>query len=182
MKSIFFLIMISSSGFTNNKYIIYPSENIGNKNWIAINDDVMGGISNSSVIVNENKNLIFTGNISFENNGGFSSCRMFVDFENFFDFESFMLKIKGDGKIYKLVLRTMNSPIYYSVNFKTKEYEWITKKINISEFKPFYRGRKIMESTQFKLNDIKYIGFQISDKQEGPFSLEVLSVITYNSK
>ena len=36
----------------------------------------MGGISTSELYLNNDKNLIFNGNLSLENNGGFTSSRM----------------------------------------------------------------------------------------------------------
>ena len=52
--------------------IIYPKDNIGIKNWNIVNDDVMGGISRSSLSMNDENNLIFSGYLSLENNGGFA--------------------------------------------------------------------------------------------------------------
>ena len=56
--------------------IIYPKDNIGIKNWNIVNDDVMGGISRSSLSMNDENNLIFSGYLSLENNGGFASSRL----------------------------------------------------------------------------------------------------------
>ena len=40
--------------FAQNITIIKPSENIGIDNWNIVNDGVMGGISHSSIYLNEN--------------------------------------------------------------------------------------------------------------------------------
>ena len=39
----------------------------------------MGGISQSNIYLNEEKNIIFAGNVSLENNGGFASIRKAFD-------------------------------------------------------------------------------------------------------
>ena len=50
--------------------LINTNQNIGVKGWSIVNDDVMGGISTSLISLNEEKNLIFKGYLSLENNGG----------------------------------------------------------------------------------------------------------------
>ena len=55
--------------------LLNPEKNIGLDNWNIVNDDVMGGISTSYLSVSDGKSLIFNGNLSLENNGGFASTR-----------------------------------------------------------------------------------------------------------
>ena len=56
--------------------LLNPEKNIGLDNWNIVNDDVMGGISTSYLSVSDGKSLIFNGNLSLENNGGFASSRL----------------------------------------------------------------------------------------------------------
>ena len=49
--SLFFEIPMSSQSLD----LINPSKDIGIKKWTIVNDDVMGGISNSSVLINDKK-------------------------------------------------------------------------------------------------------------------------------
>merc|ERR1712137_566657 len=41
--------------------------------WYALNDNVMGGVSNGNVTKNDANNLSFWGKLSSENRGGFAS-------------------------------------------------------------------------------------------------------------
>ena len=61
--------------------------------WFVVNDNVMGGVSNSSMIFTENETLVFKGRVSLDNNGGFASVRL----------NTRNLKVKKDQKL-KLVL------------------------------------------------------------------------------
>ena len=45
------------------------------QDWIIVNDVVMGGRSSSTFKLDEDGEGVFEGNISLENNGGFSSLR-----------------------------------------------------------------------------------------------------------
>ena len=46
--------------------------------WQIVNDSVMGGLSTSQAYEKDNS-LIFTGNVSLENNGGFASIRTTIN-------------------------------------------------------------------------------------------------------
>ncbi len=72
--------------------------------WVAINDGVMGGLSQGTPAVSEGS-LFFTGKLSLENNGGFSSVRASGDFD--FDGKTALtLRVRGDGRTYQLRLST----------------------------------------------------------------------------
>ena len=74
---VFLFIFISMNSQSID--IVNPKNNIGLKNWNIVNDDVMGGISKSFLSINDENNLIFSGNVSLKNNGGFASTRMGLD-------------------------------------------------------------------------------------------------------
>ena len=45
------------------------------KNWQIVGDNVMGGKSSGSFQINDQGNGVFQGEVSLENNGGFSLLR-----------------------------------------------------------------------------------------------------------
>ncbi len=166
------IIIFHSSIFAQNVTIIQPSKNIGIDNWNIVNDGVMGGISQSSIYLNEANNIQFIGNVSLENNGGFASCRMGYNGTQLKGVTKFLLRVKGDGNIYKLRFRMKGSYANYSADFSTMEGEWVDIEIPIEEFKPYYFGRKT-RAPRFKTHKINSLGILISDKQTGNFFLEV---------
>ena len=70
--------------------------------WI-VNDGVMGGVSQSG-LRHDPQGMIFEGQVSLENNGGFASMRSPARFER--ETQVLELTTRGDGKRYKLILRT----------------------------------------------------------------------------
>ena len=46
------------------------------KDWRIVNDGVMGGISKSTIVLNETGNGEFSGHVSLANNGGFASVQL----------------------------------------------------------------------------------------------------------
>lgn len=150
--------------------LIMQSEN----RWRIVNDGVMGGLSSSKTIIQDDK-IIFSGNVSLENNGGFASLRSPVNEYNFEEYSGIEIRIKGDGNRYSISMKetTYFTGLFYTFTFETKKDEWITVKIPIDKFKPYYFGREVNSNKKIPLNNIKEISLLIGDKQQGSFNLEI---------
>ena len=166
---LFFEVPMSSQ----NLDLINPSKEIGIKNWTIVNDDVMGGVSNSTVLINDKKHLIFKGYLSLENNGGFASSRLDIGKNNLNGIKFFEIKLKGDGNNYKLRLRQKNMRASYSCDFKSRKNEWIIVQLPVENFRPTWRGYTYSNYPDLDLDKVNSLSLQISDKQEGKFNLEV---------
>jgi len=144
-----------------------------NARWYVVNDSVMGGISNSQVLY-ENDNLVFTGNVSLANNGGFASIRTLLDVQSQ-DITKIMLRVKGDGQTYQLRLRTNEymDGAAYTRSFSTTKSEWLNIEFLPEDFQLTYRGRLLEQQPTINFKDIKQLGFMIAGKQAGEFRLEV---------
>ena len=158
--------------FSQNVTMVDPSNNIGIDKWGIVNDGVMGGISQSNIYLNKANNIIFAGNVSLENNGGFASIRRGFDGNELKGLSTFLLRVKGDGSIYKFRLTMKGSYANYSADFKTIENQWMDIEIPIENFKPYYFGRSI-RAPKFKVHKVSSMSILISDKQEGNFALEI---------
>lgn len=150
-------------------------------NWETINDVVMGGVSESRVSVTENKTALFQGVVSLENYGGFSSMRTHPGEFDLSGYHGLIARVKGDGKDYRLRLRTDNSHdgIAYQAYFSTEKDTWITARLSFDAFIPVFRGRVIEDAPELNVSGIRRIGFMISDKQAGPFRLEIEWIKAY---
>ncbi|NNF35222.1 MAG: CIA30 family protein [Saprospiraceae bacterium] len=142
--------------------------------WRVVNDSVMGGVSTSSVNY-EDGNLIFTGNVSLDNNGGFASIRTLPVQMNLEDYTHVSLRVKGDGNKYSFRLWTSSrwDGASYVINFDTKENEWIEVDLPIGDFYPQFRGYQLRDYPRLDPSKIRQLGILISDKQEGEFKIEV---------
>jgi hypothetical protein len=142
--------------------------------WRIVNDGVMGGLSSSNAVVKDDK-IVFSGNVSLENNGGFASLRSPVKDYNFEKFSGLEIKLKGDGKRYSFSMKetTYFNGYFYTSSFETKKDEWIVVQIPFNEFKLYYYGKETSSNKKIPLNNIKEISLLIGDKQEGNFITEV---------
>lgn len=144
--------------------------------WRIVNDGVMGGLSESQTSWDKkNGTMIFSGNVSLENYGGFASVRTEpINFKKG-TFKKILLRVKGDGKTYKFRMRNSSrfDGIAYSLDFKTKKDEWIEIELATDDFQPTFRGRIYSRYGKIDTNDLQQVGFLIAGKQEGKFQLEV---------
>ena len=144
-----------------------------NARWYVVNDSVMGGISNSQVLQNDG-NLVFTGNVSLANNGGFASIRTLLDVKNQ-NITKIVLRVKGDGQTYQLRLRTNEymDGAAYAHSFSTTKSEWLNIEFLPEDFQLTYRGRLLEQQPTISFKEINQLGFMIAGKQAGEFRLEV---------
>lgn len=169
---LFVFLLWQTNIFSQSITMVDPSNNIGIDKWGIVNDGVMGGISQSNIYLSEASNIIFAGNVSLANNGGFASIRRGFDGNQLKGLSTFLLRVKGDGSIYKFRLTTKGSYANYSADFKTIKNQWMDIKIPVENFKPYYFGRSI-RAPKFKVHKVNSMSILISDKQEGNFSLEI---------
>lgn len=169
---------------TKSEMILFNFESPGDLNeWRIVNDGVMGGLSQSSITLTEDKTAVFQGTVSLENNGGFSSTRTSPRLYNLTNNKGIAVHFRGDGKGYQLRLRTDDrfDGISYRYHFNTKSNEWKTIRVAFEDFVPVFRGRVLKDVEPIAPNKIQQVGFLISDKQAGPFRLEVDWIKTYKN-
>ena len=160
---VFMTLMTSKIIFDFNK-----DSNI--KQWRIVNDGVMGGLSVGSFTLSPNGHGLFKGEISLENNGGFSSVRYRFEKLQVTEDSKITIKLKGDGKNYQFRVKDDSSNYYsYIVTFPTSG-EWEEIKISLKDMYPSFRGRKL-DMPNFSKNSIEEIVFLIGNKRTENFTL-----------
>jgi hypothetical protein len=146
--------------------------------WQIVNDDVMGGVSTSRFQILTNGGAVFSGVVSLENNGGFASVRSSPAQQNLTGLGAFVVRVRGDGRRYKLTVRTetgFDTPIYQCA-FTTKRGEWEEHRLLFKDFVPTFRGRTLTDALPLDPANVSSVGFIIADKQAGAFRLEIASI------
>lgn len=149
--------------------------------WMPINDVVMGGVSTGRLEATGNDTVAFTGLVSLENSGGFASVRSGPGEHDLRGYSGLELRIGGDGRRYKINLKTdlRADGILYRAVFETREDEWQTLRLPFEEFLPSFRGRIAREAPPLDLSCVASLGLMISDRQNGPFRLEIAGIGAY---
>ena len=151
------------------------SQNESLSEWRSVNDTVMGGISSSRIEQTESGNALFAGTVSLDNNGGFASIRGPSMQESIAGFKGIAVRLRGDGKKYKIGLRTdeMFDGVFHQAGFLSQNGAWQEVKIPFTDFVPTYHGRRLSDDKRIEPEEIKSVSFLIADKQKGPFRLEI---------
>ena len=148
------------------------------------NDGVMGGFSKGNLQRNENGTVTFSGTLSLENNGGFSLWRLAEGKWDLSAADGITLRVKGDGRTFKVRLATDERFRFGRVSFQadlpTKKDTWTKVTIPFSSLKASWRGRDL--KNKFDPAKIREIGIILSDKNPGTFELEIASIATSKSK
>jgi monofunctional biosynthetic peptidoglycan transglycosylase len=146
--------------------------------WIAVNDNVMGGLSDGKAYLSEDSCLIFSGLISLENNGGFSSIRTLPQDFELSDYKGIRIRIMGDGRKYQFRLRDNRNfdGVAFKQEFQTTANTWIEIDLPFESFLPSYRGRILQDVQPVVATEIRQMGFLIADKEAGPFILKVSEI------
>ncbi|MFS8859310.1 CIA30 family protein [Synechococcus sp. H60.1] len=165
-----------------------------NQFWGILDDVVMGGVSQSQLLWGEGE-LLFTGQVSTANFGGFVSTRTRnwqppLDASGFAGLE---LRLRGDGQRYKVLLRDQggwDSPAY-SYAFDTTPGEEQTVQVPFAEMVPTFRARRVaapplntrqIHSLQLMLSKFEADGSPNPRFRPGPFRLGVRWIGLYRQK
>lgn len=149
--------------------------------WYVVNDNVMGGRSDGGFNQDQGE-LDFTGNTN-TNGGGFSSIRTKPLQLDLSTSTGIQLRVLGDGRRYTWRLATTANhrgrPVSYWADFETQDGTWSTVNIPFSSFIPKYRGSRL-DGPPLDIREITGMGLMIYDNLDGPFSLRLVSVHSYN--
>jgi monofunctional biosynthetic peptidoglycan transglycosylase len=145
--------------------------------WGPVDDVVMGGRSRSRLEPCPG-GAAFTGLVSLENGGGFASVRTRPGRWDLGAASAFVLRVRGDGRRYKLTVRADDGfdGVQYQATFDTTPGEWQDVMLPLAEFVASFRGRRIADAPPLDPARVRAFGFMISEKQAGPFRLEVATL------
>lgn len=167
---------ISSAAFAEScpvKMSMNTAQDVSN--WRAVNDGVMGGLSSGGPSF-QNGHMVFAGVIN-TNGGGFSSVRTPVAPGALADMTALKLRVKSDGRAYKVTLRTDARYGWRDVSFQTEitakpKGQWGEVIVPFSDLKATVFGRRV-RGAKFNSAKVQSIGIIIADGRDGPFQLDV---------
>ena len=173
---ILLIILIHMSSFTppnQDSIMVFEFNSQSNiSSWRVVNDDVMGGVSSSSFTLSKEYKGLFTGHVSTDNYGGFASVRYSMPTIRIGKMNALKIRIKGDGKDYQFRLKHKSTDYYSYVTTFPTSGNWQTLELNLSEFYPSFRGRKL-DIPNFDKKSISQISILIANKKNEAFELEI---------
>lgn len=140
--------------------------------WEVEDDIVMGGRSQGALSINDDGHAVFSGDVSLENNGGFSSIQHYFAPIDVSHCRTAFLRLKGDGKSYQFIVEsTRGDRHYYVYEFQTGS-DWQIIKVPLAEMYPVYRGDRLT-IPNYPGQTLSMIRFLIANKKAESFRLEI---------
>ena len=173
---IIIIVMMISNTFLNAEVIYDFSENNNLDGWYVVDDGVMGGRSRGRLQIENNDTGLFSGKISLDNYGGFSSIRYYAGNLKVQKNKYITMIVKGDDKYYQLRIRASRNDRYvYTKKFFAKS-GWQEIRIPLESMEPYFRGQRLNKNN-FNKKYISEIGFLIGNKVREKFELRIRSII-----
>jgi hypothetical protein len=148
--------------------------------WFNQNDTVMGGVSDSASTWVDGQ-LVFSGNLSLDNNGGFTSTFGPINDQLptlMSGAEAIVVTARGDGKTYLMQIRNYDNTRYIQ-RFTTVadvEQDYV---LPLADFESVdWRLSVIPNAAPIDTSTIGQLGFYLLDKQVGPFELAISMIRT----
>ena len=149
-------------------YDFKKPSNIGR--WVVIDDIVMGGRSKGTFKIHSDGYGVFEGDVSLENNGGFSSIRYRFEKIKVNADSKIAFRVKGNKNSFQVRVKESAQTEYsYIAEFATSG-NWQTIEIPLKSMYPSYRGRKL-NRPNFLHNEIEEITFLIGNGKAEKFQL-----------
>ncbi len=159
----------------NAQTLVDFTKNPTTTNWQVVDDVVMGGRSSGSFTLSKEGYGKFSGEVSLENNGGFSSVRYAMKTLSVSPKSKVRIRLKGDGKSYQFRVKARKNDYYsYITTFKTTG-DWEIFEFTLADLYPTFRG-SALDLPNFDQNTIDELRFLIGNKKPQQFQLLVQSI------
>lgn len=143
--------------------------------WRIVNDGVMGGLSRGKVSFDENS-LIFSGRVSLENNGGFTSFRSPYKRFDLRASESIEIRYRSEGL--DCAFQLNQNQRFWRPNHKVKlpvtDNEWKVVKMALTEMDEYQMGQKTgNKMSESAIRNTIRLGLITDSKKAGSFKIEI---------
>jgi monofunctional biosynthetic peptidoglycan transglycosylase len=170
LMSMVFVLITNSP----NSKIDFGKNKDGN-NWNVVNDGVMGGLSKGSSTLTEDS-ILFTGEVSLDNNGGFSSLRSSFSNKDLASYKKVKIRYRSEG--ISLAMTLSLSRRWYVPNYKMSlegtKGNWKTITLNLADFEKYRIGKPMGETLDQQAQaEIIRFGFITDEKKYGAFEFEI---------
>ena len=152
--------------------------------WQVVLDGVMGGLSTGKVD-RTSDGIVFHGDLSLENNGGFSQIRTPIEMGSLDGADGIEIEVRGDGREYIFDARVANLRVMagsFQHKFETVEGEWTTIRLPFTDFRFFAFGQRVPGIGAIVPAKVDSLGVTLADYHEGDFRLDIRSERGYSTR
>ena len=160
--------------------VMAANTNIRSMTWGSVNDTVMGGRSSSDLSWNQQNELVWTGRLSLENNGGFVSIRTQGASLDWAQYDGLEVVLVGAGRDIQVTAQRRDMMVRaggYRALIHTAAKGETRIFVPFSAFVLKRFGRQINgPALSSGLQQASELGLLMADKREGPFEVILKSI------
>lgn len=145
------------------------------RGWNVEDDVVMGGVSRGRFSRDAEGFAVFRGEVSLENNGGFSSVQNNFAPLDVAAYEHAVLRLKGDGKNYRFIVEADENARHYYVAEFTTTGDWQEVKIPLRTMYAVRRGDRL-DLPDYPGKTLSQVRLMIANGRTESFRLEIASI------
>ena len=145
------------------------------RGWQVEDDVVMGGRSQGTISRDSSGHLVFRGDVSLENDGGFSSIQNNFDPIDVSKYQHAIIRLKGDGKDYRFIAESEKDARHYYVAEFTTSGEWQDIRIPLRTMYPMRRGDRL-NIPDYPAETLSQVRFMIANGRAESFQLKIASI------
>lgn len=146
------------------------------RGWQVEDDVVMGGRSAGSFTRDPAGFAVFRGEVSLENDGGFSSVQSNFDRIDVSGHRHAVIRLKGDGKDYRFIVEAEKDARHYYMAGFTTSGGWQEIKIPLRTMFPVRRGDRL-DLPDYPARTMSQVRFMIGNGRAESFRLEIASIV-----
>lgn len=151
---------------------------------MIVNDGVMGGLSRGSVQFTDSS-IVFAGNVSLENNGGFTSFRSPYGKYDLSEFNKVEIRYRLEG-LNCAVSFDQNTRFWrpnHKMPLPATDGIWMTLEANLYELSQYQMGRETgRRMTKTSAGNTIRLGIITDSKKAGNFQLEIDYIKFYSTE
>ena len=160
---------------SNSKVLFDFANDAAMRGWQIEDDGVMGGVSKGTFTRDPAGHAVFSGEVSLENDGGFSSAQCYFEPIDVSSYETALIRVKGDGKNYRFIVESdKDARHYYVASFETTG-EWQDIEIPLRKMYPVRRGDRL-DLPDYPGKSLAQVRFMIANGRAENFRLQIASV------
>lgn len=143
--------------------------------WFVLNDDVMGGVSTGEIYLTDTT-LVFEGNVSTDQNGGFVSIRSPTGEYDLSQYSQVEFRYKSEGHTFSMILA--DKMMWYLPEFMhevmSESDEWTTQVTSLYDFRQYTMSSETgVSMSEEMLADMIRLEIRNSTFTDGLFRLEI---------
>ena len=168
-----YLIILTLMTLGNTSHTLFDfNQDSSLQDWTIVNDGVMGGVSQSEMIINADGNALFSGKVSLDYNGGFASVRYNPKTIDVKGYSKIVIRCRGPVNNYQVRAKSSRRERHSYIEFINVTEDWQEIEVDMAMMYPAFRGYE-MDMPNYPKEELDEFAILIGNKKYEEFELEI---------